>query len=404
MVLTTQIAFNRRSVEKDKDFLQTLLTEVANIRSTIPAGANMDWNRLLTVMQEKFPSRAMSKESLRNRYRRLTDVRVNQCTQRKDDYMAGRMSLEQKVLNEIKTKKPLLYLCERFGVTEDKIFEVVAKLQMKGYRAVSIYDEDGVKFVHNRVRFYQTIPGMAGDEEGLDISAVHGGEIITFAVVSDTHVGNMMFAKKELEKFYDIIAERGITTVLHVGDLTDGYYIQRPTSIMEQDAVGFSNQLKKFVKDYPRREGITTYAITGNHDYSHMRNGFANMGEAVAAARDDIVYLGHNFGRLYLAKGLDVSLIHPVDGASAALSSKLRELIDRNSNRRSKIMLVGHYHKTAHEKYQGVYGYMVPSFEKKTPFMDDNNLTTDVAGMIFSVHTDKKGNILAIGTEYYDFS
>jgi hypothetical protein len=47
---------------------------------------------------------------------------------------------------------------------------------------------------------------------------------------------------------------------------------------------------------------------------------------------------------------------------------------------------------------------MVPSFEKKTPFMDDNNLTTDVAGMIFSVHTDKKGNILAIGTEYYDFS
>lgn len=390
---------------KNRDFNTALQATVEVSVKAMPSGAlKHDWNQVLVTMQGLFPNRPLTKESLRNRYRRLTDLKVHQITQRKDDFVAGRTTLEQKVLNEIKQKRPLAYLVDRLGVPEEKIFEAVAKLQMQGFRAISIFDEEGVKYVHNRVRFYSTIPGIAGGEEGLDISDLYGGETITFAVVSDTHVGSLCFAKKELHKFYDIVAERGINTVFHVGDLSDGYYTNRPTSVLEQDAVGYTNQLRAFVRNYPQRAGVTTFAITGNHDYTHMRNGFANIGEGIAELREDIVYLGHNFGRLHVAKNVDVSLIHPTDGAAANLSEKLRSLVDRNMNRRSKIMLVGHYHKTAHEKYNGVYAYMVPSFEKKTGFMDDNNLTTDVGGMIFTVHMDKKGNILRITTEYYDFS
>lgn len=404
MKLTKQIGFNQLSIKRDTEFLETLMNVIADVSSANPNRKRHDWKTVLEEMKVRFPNRELTVESIRNRYRRLTDLKVNQITKRKDDFVAGRMSLEQKVLAEIKQKRPIAYLVERLGVSDSKIYEAIAKLQMKGYRGVAIYDEDGVKFAHNRVRFYKTIPGLAGDSEGLDLAAIYGGDVFTFAVVSDTHYGNLCSAKRELNKFYDLVAERGISTVLHVGDLTDGYYSQRPTSVLEQDAVGFSNQLKMFVKEYPRRPGVTTYAISGNHDFTHMRNGFANIGETIGDMRDDIVYLGHNFGRLHLSKHVDVSLIHPTDGASAALSSKLRDLVDRNANRRSSIMLVGHYHKTAHEKYQGVYAYMVPGFEKKTPFMDDNNLTSDVGAMIFHVMTDNKGKVIGINTEYYDYS
>jgi len=400
-----QLAFNHRSLARDKEFLSNLLDVVADVRKTKPVGDNkMDWKQTLAIMQERFPSRQMTIESLRNRYRRLTDVRVNQIVKRKDDYVAGRQTLEQRVLNEIKQKRPLAYLCEKLDVPEDKILQAVAKLQMNGYRGVAIYDEDGVKFVHNRVRFFKTIPGLAGDAEGLDISSVFGGERLEFAVVSDTHIGNKMSDIKSLHKFYDIVADRGINTVFHVGDLTDGYYTQRPTSVLEQDAVGYANQLRLFVQRYPQRGGVTTYAITGNHDYTHMRNGLANIGEEIADKRDDIVYLGHNFGKLMLRKGVNVSLIHPTDGAGEGLSDKIRRVIERNPHRRAEIILIGHFHKWMHEKYMGSYGYLVPSFEKKTPFMDDNNLTTEVGGVIFTVYTDKKGKIVTIGTEFYDFS
>jgi UDP-2,3-diacylglucosamine pyrophosphatase LpxH len=405
MMLTEQHAFNKRSVKKDKYFLKALLVTVEQFRKESPNGRiTISWEQVHDTMSKRFPKRQISKEGLRNRYRRLTDVKVNQITKRKDDFVAGRTTLEQRVLNEIKTKRPVAWLMERLGVSEDEIYQAVAKLQRDGFRGVSIYNDEGIIFVHNRVRFFQTIPGMSGDTMGLDLSSIFGGEVIRFGVVSDTHFGNKSAAIKELHKFYDVLAEEGISTVFHVGDLTDGYYMQRPTSVLEQNAVGYSNQLKLFVDNYPRRPGITTYCISGNHDYTHMRNGMANIGENIMDKRDDINYLGHNFGKAHLRKGLSVSLIHPTDGASAALSSKLRELIDRNSNRRSEIMLVGHYHKIAHEHYNGVWAYMVPSFEHKTAFMDDNNLTTEVAGMIFTVYTNKKGKIVSISTHTFDYS
>lgn len=405
IMLTKQKAFNTRSVKKNKHYLTTLLTTVEKFRMKNRKGNEyISWKLVEDYMSSRFPKRKISREGLRNRYRRLTDVKVNQITKRKDDFVAGRVSLEKRLLNEIKRRRTMAWLQERLDVDEDAIYSAVSKLQRDGFRGVSVYDDEGTIYVHNRIRFYKTIPGLSGNEKGLDLSSVFGGETIRFGVVSDTHIGHKQAAIKELNKFYDLLEEEGIDTVFHVGDLTDGYYVQRPTSVLEQDAVGYTNQLKLFVNKYPRKEGITTYCITGNHDYSHMRNGMANVGEAIESMRDDFVYLGHNFGRLMLRKGLTVSLIHPTDGAGSGLSDKIRALITKNANRRANIMLVGHYHKIAHEFFNGVYGYMVPSFQHKTEFMDDNNLTTAVAGMIYTVYTNKKGAIVSISTHTFDYS
>lgn len=385
--------------DENKRFLETLLSVVAKVRETTPRGQSTSWKQVLAIMQPLFPNRKLSKESLRNRYRRLKDVKVNQIIKVKDDKVAGRVKLEQRVLHEIKRKRPLLWLCERLGVTEDQIYASVAKLQRKGYKAVSVYDEDGVTYVHNRVRFHKTIPGLSNYDDAYDISDDFESNIIEFAVVSDTHVGNLNTAYKELNKFYDIVKERGIKHVFHAGDLTDGYYTHRPTSVLEQDAVGFQNQLRMFNRKYPRRDGVETIAISGNHDYTHLRNGFADIGETIGDIRDDITYLGHNFARIKLAPHLTVALIHPTDGSTEDSVKKIKDVINRNPDRRADIMLIGHYHKVASVFHNDVYGFLLPAFEHKTAFMKDNNLTSEVGGMAFKIVLDKRGAIQSISSE-----
>lgn len=385
--------------KKNVVFLESLLDVVANVRKTSPSGHTTSWKKVLSEMEARFPNRKLTKESLRNRYRRLTDLKVNQITKVKDDKVAGRTKMEQRVLHEIRRKRPLEWLCERLDATEDQIYASVAKLQRKGYKGAAIYDEDGVVYVHNRIRFHKTIPGLSNYSSVLDLSDDFDGSTVTFAVVSDTHVGNINTAYKELNKFYDIVQERGVKHVLHIGDLTDGYYTHRPTSVLEQDAVGFQNQLRMFVKKYPSRLGVETIAISGNHDYTHLRNGFADIGETIGSIREDITYLGHNFARVKMAPHLHVSMIHPTDGSTENSVKKIKDIINRNPDRRGDIMLIGHYHKVASVFHNDVYGYLVPSFEHKTEFMRDNNLTSEVGGMFITVNLNSRGAITSVNSE-----
>lgn len=391
---------------KIPNFKNTLLEVVDVIRNANPDGyRNRLWNKVLDEMQARFPQSEMSKESLRSVYRRLRDVRMVQHLKRRDDRRMGRITLESRVLGLIKRKRAIAYIAETLGATEDEVLLALANLQIKGYRAIAIYKEDGVVYAHNKVRANQRplelIDGMDGD----DISDAMADGIIRFAVVSDTHIGSIHSNLKSLNKFYKyVVEELGITTVLHVGDVTDGYYPTRPSSVLEQNAVGFQEQLRKVCKEYPKYEGVTTYFITGNHDQTYMRNGMADIGDVLSEMRADMVHLGLNFGRLWVAPKVSVSLIHPNDGSSYNPASKIKEIIDRNPKRRSNVMLIGHYHKFASTKHNGCYGYLVPSFQNQTSFMADSNLSSEVAGMVFTLKVDNKGNITTVTTEYVDYT
>jgi calcineurin-like phosphoesterase family protein len=167
--------------------------------------------------------------------------------------------------------------------------------------------------------------------------------------------------------------------------------------------VGFQNQLDYITENYPVIEGVKTYFITGNHDWTHTRNGAANIGEVLSNYRpDDLVYLGHNFGQFEINDTV-ISLIHPTDGTSRTWSHKLQEVIDRNEARRGHIMLVGHYHKQLYMKYKGVHGFLVPSFQHQTGFMQDNNLTSEVGGIIMTLKFDDNGSLASINQEWVNY-
>jgi hypothetical protein len=135
-----------------------------------------------------------------------------------------------------------------------------------------------------------------------------------------------------------------------------------------------------------------------------MRNGGANVGETVEMGREDMVYLGHNFAKVWLTPEVDLNLIHPTDGGAQAVSHKLQKIIDNaEGQRRAKIVAVGHYHKMAWVYWKGVHGFVMPSFQYQTDFMRDNNLKSYVGGFILNIKFDRDGNLVSVSPEFVEF-
>jgi predicted phosphodiesterase len=348
-------------------------------------------------MNEYYPDETGTPNKWYTYYRWRTNTRYQ--TQRtaaikkRDDARVGSVTLSERLLKELKGKRELKFLAKLLGYEENDILAEATKLKLAGYPGISIWDENGKTFLQNITKQVSNI-----EPTQIDI----GGEVVKLAIVSDTHLGSKEEALDELKRFYDYAKKQGVKVVLHVGDISDGYYTNRPTSIFEQHAVGFQNQLDYITNVYPSIDGVDTYFITGNHDWTHTRNGAANIGEVLAKYRKDLIYLGHNFGQ-FDVNGLKISLVHPTDGSSRTWSHKLQEIIDRNEARRGNIMLVGHYHKQLYMKYKGVHGFLVPSFQHQTGFMQDNNLTSEVGGLILTLKFNKDKSLASISEEWINF-
>lgn len=347
-------------------------------------------------MCESFPSLAITVEGVRSHYRRLKEVRMHQICQRKDDRRVGR-NIEQALIKQISAKRSVAYLAEKFAKSENEILAILTRLQLNGYNGLKIWNEDGAIMCQNSIKEM-----IKSTNKEFSLADLYEGRTIRVGIVSDTHIGSVHHAEKELNLVYDYFEKEGITEVFHAGDISEGFYTNRPTSISELTHVGFQAQLRKIIEDYPRRRGVTTYFITGNHDVTHMRNGFANIGETISMVREDLVYLGHNFAKVELTENLSMSLIHPTDGSSTTIGHKLQQIIEKNTFRRADIMLVGHYHKYCHLKHRGVHGWLLPSFEKQTGFMADNNLDSLVGALVLTIKVDAEGKLLAISDEYID--
>jgi len=160
---------------------------------------------------------------------------------------------------------------------------------------------------------------------------------------------------------------------------------------------------RETVRDSPFIRDDKLYGVM-NHDLTHMFNGGANIGEEIAARREDIVYLGHNLGKIWLSDKIDMHLVHPTDGGAWAVTHKIQKAIDAiGTGHKPKIVVMGHYHKMAFIDWRGVKGIVMPAFQKQTGFMRDNGLASYVGGIILTIKTDRDGNMLSFTPEFVDF-
>ena len=212
-------------------------------------------------------------------------------------------------------------------------------------------------------------------------------------VVSDTHFGNIHNQLHLLNDLYQEAYNRGIRTVLHVGDMTDGNYPNRPENPRQQFLHGFDEQVGYVVDMYPSIDGMTTYYILGSHDETHYKNGQSTVDYWVSKARPDMKFLGQDTGEITIDK-VKYVLDHPGGGSSQGLSYKPQKRIEiLESHTKPKILLIGHYHKSYHFVYRNIQCIEVPALCTKTQFQQKQGLINSVGGYFLKVYSDKNGNI-----------
>ena len=230
-----------------------------------------------------------------------------------------------------------------------------------------------------------------------------GCEVIKFAVMGDTQLGSKYAQLTYLHEFYDLCVREGITDVYHTGDIVDGLKM-RPGHEYELYLTSADDMRDDVVLNYPKREGITTHFITGNHDASIYKHVGYDIGQGIANLRPDMKYLGRDCALVYLTPNCTLELRHPWDGTAYALSYKIQKMIEAmESDSKPNILAVGHYHKAEYLFYRNVHALQTGCFQGQTPFTRGKGISVHVGGWIVTLHVDEDGTIQRIMPEFIPY-
>lgn len=223
-----------------------------------------------------------------------------------------------------------------------------------------------------------------------------GGETIRFGLMGDTQINSKYTQLTHLHRFYDVCAELGVETVFHTGDIDEGEQM-RPGHAYECYEQGADDHVEEIVRVYPRRPGIKTYFITGNHDASLYKRAGMDLGKAIAARRDDMIYLGRDCAVVNLTSNCTLELRHPWDGTAYALSYKPQKIIEAmDADSKPNILAIGHYHKIEYLFYRNVHCFQTGCFQSQTPFTRGKGISVHMGGWIVECRVDEDGSVQEI--------
>ena len=290
-----------------------------------------------------------------------------------------------KIFKYMKNGMSVETFAEKFHYTLNEVNGIVELCNLYGKKISVCLDEDEVLvFKKDNAKTISTSKLSINDTK------LNHNQI---CVVSDTHFGNIHQQLHLVNEIYKEAYYRGINTVLHVGDVLDGFYTNRPESPREQFLHGFDEQANYVVDMYPEIDGITTYYILGSHDETHYKNGQATANNLISRCRKDLVYLGQDTGEISIDKVKTV-LDHPGGGSAQSVSYKPQKRIEiLESHSKPKLLLIGHYHKSYVFNYRNVQCILVPALCDKTKFQQKQGLLNAVGAYFLDIYSDSKGNI-----------
>lgn len=230
-----------------------------------------------------------------------------------------------------------------------------------------------------------------------------GTQTIKIAIMGDTQIGSKYTQWTHLKNFYDICQEEGIKDVYHTGDVTDGLKM-RPGHEYELYEVSADEMIDDVVANYPKRDGITTHFITGNHDASIYKQIGYDIGMAIANKRSDMKYLGRDCAVIYLTPNCKLELRHPWDGTAYALSYKTQKIVESmESDSKPNILAVGHYHKAEYLFYRNVHVLQSGCFQSQTPFTRGKGISVHLGGWILTIKVEADGTIKSIAPQFIPY-
>jgi predicted phosphodiesterase len=243
-----------------------------------------------------------------------------------------------------------------------------------------------------------------------DLLPLLDGKTFRYGVVSDTHLSSNEEALPELHAAYDWFAREGVETVLHAGDWTTGRGVFRGQD-SEIKVHSITDQARRLVTDYPKRDGIQTIGIAGNHD---LEGKAADVGfdpvYHLAAERSDITYLGGmsawlEVGAETLGENAPyIHLLHGKGGMSYSFSYKAQKLVDGYpAGRKPAVLIPGHWHVKGNIRARNVEVLWPACFEWQSPFMARLGLHPAVGFHLVEMTVGPDGSVVGFMPRFFAF-
>jgi predicted phosphodiesterase len=223
------------------------------------------------------------------------------------------------------------------------------------------------------------------------------------AIVSDTHIGNMWAAEEELTRFIRWAYGLGVRTVIHPGDILDGFDHKL---IPEQDLVGFDRQSLRATQVFPALDGLQYFAHTGNHDeHTSSSCGFDSGRGLENRFREVGRHDWHHVGRcnaLIRVESAEWELNHPHGGtgSNAGVIGVLEGIINERDHL-PHFELTGHFHKYVTGIRKGCHMIGCATWQRKgSPFSNRIKGPWAVGGVLVEYDALEDGSVDAVSTRF----
>lgn len=251
-------------------------------------------------------------------------------------------------------------IADAADVSPRRVREAVPLAREAGYRLPDLGED---RVVLERVSPVPT------EEMHSDSLRLFDGDRIRFGVISDTHLGSAECHLADLNAAYDLMVEEGVETVYHPGDLCAGIGVYRHQHRdLAPYAHTFDEQVEFAAREYPKRDGVQTFIISGNHD---VEGEFGRLGAdaclAVANQREDLTHCGVYSAWFEIDNGARIHVLHPMGGASYATSYRLQKLAESYSaGEKPNVLIAGHWHRSGFFWARGIALMHAGTFEGST--------------------------------------
>ena len=211
-----------------------------------------------------------------------------------------------------------------------------------------------------------------------------------FAVVSDTHYGSKYCAEEELDMFYEELKERGVKYVLHAGDIADGWLVYRG-QIDELKVWGAEDQAEYCSEKYPKKKGVKTYFITGNHEAHALKKTGVDIGRLIDAKRVDLIYLAPMYARILIDEVAEIDLVHDSRRTKAYALSYPAQTRQRDTppSKRADMSILGHRHVMLYMYYNDEHLFEAGCFQRPSPYHLEKGIHGMIGGWIIEYKLDE---------------
>jgi predicted phosphodiesterase len=358
---------------------------VAIAHSYLNKFAQVKWIEAIPALNKEFGESA-SNTAWRKRYS-ILNVNAPSFSAIKQTEVIDPSKKKESLLKLIMLNAKLSYIMDKIGLSKYEVLGLIKEIEAEGIYKIKDAWENGEPIF--------TVEKSLIPERIVYSHAIGETQKFTFMVISDSHLGSKNEQLTFLHYLYDEAKRRGITNIYHCGDISEGFKKSRDDHMYSLHSIGFDDQADYIIKNYPERDGITTFFITGNHDHFHIQNGGANIGKRIAASRKDMNYLGINTAVIQLTPNCKMELFHPQDGSAYALSYSGQKYLDSLSGGdKPNIIFVGHHHKYISMWYRNVWYFEVPSTHLQSDWEKGKRIRNDSGALIITVEVDSEGTLV----------